>query len=101
MPYYYRLGELPHKRHVQFRKPAGGLSRNGQAYEVWFAHEGSGVIHTQFGRLAFGPGDYVVIPYGTTWRMDLDGPARFFVIESPSQIEPPRRYPNELRPLPE
>ena len=27
MPFYYRLGELPQKRHVQFRKPDGGLYR--------------------------------------------------------------------------
>src|SRR6476620_6841711 len=25
MPYYYKLGEIPHKRHTQFRKPDGGL----------------------------------------------------------------------------
>lgn len=25
MPYYYRLGSIPHKRHTQFRKPDGGL----------------------------------------------------------------------------
>ena len=25
MPYYYSLGEIPHKRHTQFRKPDGGL----------------------------------------------------------------------------
>lgn len=25
MPFYHRLGELPHKRHTQFRKPDGGL----------------------------------------------------------------------------
>ncbi len=74
----------------------GYFYRNAQAYEVWFTHEGSGAVHTQFGRLTFGPGDYLVIPYGTTWRMELDGPARFFVIESPSQIEPPRRYRNEF-----
>jgi homogentisate 1,2-dioxygenase len=28
--------------------------------------------------------------------MDLDGPARFYVIESMSQIQPPRRYRNEF-----
>jgi homogentisate 1,2-dioxygenase len=68
--------------------------RNAQAYEVWFTHEGSGTLHTQFGKLPFGSGDYIVIPYGTTWRMELDKKARFFVIESPSQIEPPKRYRN-------
>jgi homogentisate 1,2-dioxygenase len=25
MPYYHTLGEIPHKRHTQFRKPDGGL----------------------------------------------------------------------------
>lgn len=25
MPHYYSLGEIPHKRHTQFRKPDGGL----------------------------------------------------------------------------
>jgi homogentisate 1,2-dioxygenase len=25
MPYYYSLGQIPHKRHTQFRKPDGGL----------------------------------------------------------------------------
>lgn len=184
MPYYYRLGEIPHKRHTQFRKPEGGLYReevmglegfsgvqsilyhhylpprvaeveelgsvkveytdfgplrhrafrtaemprggdpvaarrvllgnqdvtlgislptrsmdyfyrNAQAYEVWFTHEGTGTLHTQFGALPFGPGDYLVIPYGTTWRMNLKGDqARFLVIEAPSQVEPPNRYRN-------
>jgi homogentisate 1,2-dioxygenase len=70
--------------------------RNGQAYECWFTHEGEGTLRTQFGRLDFGPGDYLVIPYGTTWKMEFkDGGGRFFVVETPSQIEPPRRYRNE------
>ena len=25
MPSYYKLGNIPHKRHTQFRKPDGGL----------------------------------------------------------------------------
>src|SRR5438270_10023417 len=25
MPYYYKLGEIPHKRHTQFRQPDGKL----------------------------------------------------------------------------
>jgi homogentisate 1,2-dioxygenase len=184
MPFYHRLGELPQKRHTQFRKPDGGLYReevmgmegfdgiqsilyhhhlpprvaqadelgparseyadfgplrhrafatadvpvggdpvvarrtlmgnsdvtlgvsrptesmqyyfrNAQAYEVWFAHEGSGTVRTQFGKLPFGEGDYIVLPFGTTWMMELDGEGRFFVIESTSQIEPPKRYRNK------
>jgi homogentisate 1,2-dioxygenase len=71
--------------------------RNAQAYEVWFVHEGSGRLRSQFGRMAFGPGDYMVIPYGTTWKLDLDEPeARFFVIETPRQISAPKRYRNNF-----
>ena len=70
--------------------------RNAQAYEVWFCHEGNGVFKSQFGNLPFESGDYIVIPFGTTWQMHLTTPeARFFVIEAPSQIEPPKRYRNK------
>lgn len=184
MPYYVKRGEIPHKRHTQFRRPDGELYteevmgmegfsgiqsllyhyhpptrvlrmeslpsepvewmnygplrgrqfktkdfpvggdplqsrrtimgnsdvtlslsrpdqsskvfyRNGQAYECWFVHEGSGRLLSQFGSLPFRPGDYVVIPYGVTWKMELEGEARFLVIECPSQLTPPKRYRNK------
>lgn len=186
MPFYHKVGDIPHKRHTQFRKPDGGLYReevmglegfsgiqsilyhhflpprvvkaeelgsakpeyvafgairhrafktsdvpaggdavsarrtllgnhdvtlgisrptqsmsyfyrNAQAYEMWFVHEGSGVLRSQFGRLPFEAGDYINIPYGTTWQMVLNTTeARFFVIESKSEIEPPKRYRNKF-----
>lgn len=71
--------------------------RNAQAYEVWYAHEGEGVLRSQFGRLPFRGGDYLVIPFGVTWQLQLATPAaRFFVIESKSQIAPPKRYRNQF-----
>ncbi len=69
--------------------------RNAQAYETWWVHEGTGVLKSQFGNLSFRKGDYIVIPFGVTWQMKLDGEAKFFTIENPSQIEPPKRYRNE------
>jgi homogentisate 1,2-dioxygenase len=185
MPFYHRLGELPHKRHTQFKKPNGQLYReelmglegfssiqsilyhhflpprvtkmedmgackpqfvdfgpirhrafrtiaapvgtdpvsaripllgnndvtlgiarasksmdyfyrNAQAYETWWVHEGRGTLKTQFGNLPFHDGDYLVIPFGTTWQMQLESKeVRFFTIEAPSQIEPPKRYRND------
>ena len=163
MPFYHRLGEIPHKRHTQFKKPDGKLYReelmglegfssiqsllyhqflpprscktedlgsrkpevvdfgpirhrafktaeapagtdpvsaripllsnndvtlgicratksmdyfyrNAQAYETWWVHEGSGTLKTQFGNLPFHEGDYIVIPFGTTWQMMLADP---------------------------
>ena len=184
MPFYHKLGQIPHKRHVQFKKPSGKLYReevmglegfssiqsilyhhflpprimktedlgpatpeyvdfgpirhralatahatvgrdavssrvpllgnrdvilgvarptqsmdyfyrNSQAYEVWFVHEGSGTLKSVFGNLPFRKGDYIVIPFAVTWQMHLDGECRFFTIECPSQIVPPKRYRNE------
>ena len=69
--------------------------RNSQAYEVWWVHEGSGTLKSVFGNLPFRKGDYIVIPFAVTWQMQVDGPARFFTIESASQIVPPKRYRNE------
>ena len=184
MPFYHKLGQVPHKRHTQFKKPDGklyreevmglegfssiqsilyhhflpprvkrtedlgsakpeyadfgpirhralqtdkiplgadalaaripllgnndvilGVSRtansmdyfyrNSQAYEVWWVHDGSGTFKSQFGELNFRKGDYIVIPFGVTWQMDITEECKFFTIECPSQVEPPKRYRNE------
>jgi homogentisate 1,2-dioxygenase len=79
------------------RAPKGGMEyfyRNSQAYETWWVHDGSGVLKSQFGNLPFRKGDYIVIPFGTTWKMELHEETKFFTIENPSQIEPPKRYRN-------
>ncbi len=185
MPYYHHLGQLPHKRHTQFRKadgtlyreevvglegfeglesilyhtwqptqllhaeklhdtrieyadfgalrhrhfktlnvppggdPVGGrrtlmgnndvtigvcrptesmdyFYRNGQSYELYFVHSGEGTLHTNLGNLDFRPGDYIMIPFGITWKMALRGTDhRFLVFESPSMIQTPKRYRNQ------
>ena len=186
MPFYVRLGDVPHKRHTQFRKPDGNLYReqvmgvkgfsgiqsvlyhinpptavrsvmdhgelcrewepagpvrhrlvktlaqephgdvltgrvplfgnqdvtmsvvcpqdpmsyhyrNGEGDEVLFVHEGSGTLETSYGTLRYGPGDYLVIPIGTTWRLAQDDGVghRILAIESMGPIETPRRYRNE------
>ena len=68
--------------------------RNSQAYETWWVHDGSGTLKSQFGNLPFRKGDYIVIPFGVTWQMQLNEESKFFTIENPSQIEPPKRYRN-------
>ncbi|GAA0374221.1 homogentisate 1,2-dioxygenase [Bacillus horti] len=70
--------------------------KNGLKDELIFVHEGSGVLESVFGSLAFKPGDYIVIPIGTTYKMVLEGEGhRFLVVESNSRVEPPKRYRNE------
>jgi homogentisate 1,2-dioxygenase len=69
--------------------------KNGECDELLFIHEGRGTLQSMFGEIAFGPGDYLVIPVGTIYRLVIDEPVRYLLIESPSQIEVPRRYRNE------
>jgi homogentisate 1,2-dioxygenase len=187
MPSYQRLGEIPHKRHTQFRKPDGSLYaeelfgtegfsgcysllyhehpptrvsaieavasthvveewpqethrhhhlktndlepagdpvtgqrvlfynndvalavvrptermdyyyRNAECDEIYFIHDGKGVLETIFGLLPYSEGDYLVIPRGTTYRfLQEPGESRFLYVESHGPIEPPKRYRNEF-----
>ena len=77
--------------------PEGTFYRNGVADEMLFVHEGTGVCDTIFGPLRYGPGDYLVLPIGTTWRLDPDpgSEQRMLYLEAPSEIEPPKRYRND------
>ncbi|SHN39208.1 homogentisate 1,2-dioxygenase [Chitinophaga sp. CF418] len=183
MPHYHKLGNVPHKRHTQFRKPDGTLYseqlfstegfssnstllyhchppteivkvdtpysvaprvaeekmlkhrsfqgfniqpeddylqsrkpvlvnndchivlvaprqsmtdyfyKNADADELIFVHEGSGVLHTQYGQLPFGYGDYLQVPRGTIYQMKFTGTEnRLFIVESFSPIRYPKRY---------
>jgi len=186
MPSYQRLGEIPHKRHTQFRKPDGSLYseelfgtegftgcysllyhqypptrvsgiaaagaavpqewpqethrhhhlrtkdlepggdpitgqrvllfnndvaiavvrptermdyyyRNAECDEIYFIHDGKGVLESIFGLLPYSEGDYLVIPRGTTYRfLPEPGDSRFLYIESHGPVEPPKRYRNEF-----
>jgi homogentisate 1,2-dioxygenase len=71
--------------------------RNGEADEMLFVHEGTGLCDTSFGPLRYGPGDYIVLPIGTTWRLapDPGSAQRMLWLECPSELEPPKRYRNE------
>ena len=43
--------------------------RNADADELYFVHRGEGTLETEFGPLAYAPGDYLVIPKGVTHRV--------------------------------
>lgn len=183
MPQYHKLGQIPHKRHTQFRKPDGKLYseqlfstegfsshysllyhchppteivkvdepysvmphvaeekmlkhrsfqgfniqpendylksrkpvlvnndvhislaapqhstkdyfyKNADADELLFVHEGSGILHSQYGMLEFGYGDYLVIPRGTIYQLEFfNTDNRLFIVESFSPIRFPKRY---------
>jgi homogentisate 1,2-dioxygenase len=78
-------------------QPENTWYRNGEADEMLFVHEGTGTLRTMFGDLAYGPGDYLVLPIGTTWRLDPDAGSaqRHLWLACPSELEPPKRYRND------
>ncbi len=86
---------------LHFSAPRKGFTdyffKNADADEVLFIHEGSGVLRTMYGNLAFGYGDYVVIPRGTTYQLSFDDENnRLFIIESASPVITPKRYRNQF-----
>ncbi len=75
--------------------PASPLYRNAVGDECVFVEAGAGVVETVFGALAYGGGDYVLMPRATTHRWlpeSGQGPTRAYAIEANSHIAPPRRY---------
>jgi homogentisate 1,2-dioxygenase len=71
--------------------------KNGEADEVLFVHQGSGVLISQFGELPYRPGDYLVIPRTTLYRLQPEpGTTRLLVIESFGPVETVKRYRNQM-----
>jgi homogentisate 1,2-dioxygenase len=77
--------------------PTDLFYRNGEADELLFFHTGSGEFQSVFGSMRYGPGDYLIIPIGTTWRLEPDEGSdhRILYLESPTEIVAPRRYIND------
>ena len=83
--------------HIGLAAPARqqeALYVNGSADEVLFVHTGAGVLHTQFGSIRFGKHDYLVVPRGTVYRIDLDAPdqTRMLCLEVSGFVDVPSRY---------
>ncbi len=83
--------------HISLAAPQEGMEdyffKNADADELIFVHEGSGELLTQYGRLPFAYGDYLVIPRGTIYQIRFhDAGNRLFLVESFSPIRYPKRY---------
>ncbi|HEX5003657.1 MAG TPA: homogentisate 1,2-dioxygenase [Bacteroidia bacterium] len=87
--------------HIGLAAPEKGnedyFFKNADADELLFVHKGSGVLRTAYGNVAFGYGDYLVIPRGTIYQFHFDtGENKLLVIESFSPVVTPPRYRNEF-----
>ena len=94
IPLFFNSDVVISKAHVN--ESMDSLYRNGNADEVLFIHTGSGKLKSNFGNLALTPGDYVVIPRGVIWQIDVKEDMQILVTESSTPIETPTRYRNKF-----
>jgi len=67
--------------------------KNADSDEVIFIHEGEGVLHTPYGELPFGYGDYIVIPRGCVYQINFKTEKnRLLVVEAHSPVRYPKKY---------
>ena len=70
--------------------------RNGHFDELLYIQSGEGTFKSNLGTFKFGFGDYILIPRGVIWQMDVGDECRILVVESNRPIETPSRYRNKF-----
>ncbi|MCC6599492.1 MAG: homogentisate 1,2-dioxygenase [Crocinitomicaceae bacterium] len=71
--------------------------KNADADELIFVHQGEGTLRTLFGNIEFSYGDYLVIPRGIIYQLEMKTTDnRFFIVESFSPVLTPKGYRNEF-----
>jgi homogentisate 1,2-dioxygenase len=71
-------------RHWRIQSSMDHLARNSDGDELLFVHEGSGELFCDYGHLAIRDGDYLMLPRGTMWRIEVTGPLTALLIEATS-----------------
>jgi len=71
--------------------------RNAYAHELIFVHRGNGFLHSEYGKLPFTDGDYLVIPKSTVYQLDFSDfkDNKLLIIESDTVFEIPRHFRND------
>ena len=70
--------------------------RNSHSDELFYIQAGKGRFKSNFGDLDVIPGDYLLIPRGVIWKMDIDQDLSCLLLESTAPIETPSRYRNKF-----
>ena len=58
------------------------LYRNADGDDLLFLHEGEGDFFCDYGHLKCTAGDYIVVPRGTAWRIEVDKPVMMLILEA-------------------
>ena len=69
-------------RHWRAQHSMDHLVRNGDGDELLFIHEGSPELFCDYGHLTLRDGDYLMLPRGTLWRLEITAPVTALLIEA-------------------
>jgi homogentisate 1,2-dioxygenase len=58
------------------------LARNADGDDLFFVHRGAGEFFCDYGHLTLQAGDYVLVPRGTMWRIEVTEPLSLLMIEA-------------------
>ena len=58
------------------------LVRNADGDELLFVHQGGGDLYCDYGHLTFRDGDYILMPRGTMWRLEISEATSLLLIEA-------------------
>ena len=70
--------------------------RNSIGDEIIFIHSGTGKFKSSFGSMNIKHGDYIIIPKGVSWQIDILETIHALVIESKEPVITPNRYRNQF-----
>jgi len=90
----YNEDLLISKLHIS--QSANYLYRNSHFDELLYIQSGNGILVSNFGNLDICKGDYIVIPRGVIWKIDLEVDINALLIESKGAIRTPSRYRNRF-----
>jgi homogentisate 1,2-dioxygenase len=68
-----------------WQRPAGApewFLRNADGDLLYLVHHGDGRLETEYGPLSYRPGDYLVVPRGTTHRFSATSPTQLLTVEA-------------------
>ena len=83
----WQASELLHNAHCRMRfwnvaASMDHLVRNADGDELLFVHSGRAELYCDYGHLRIEAGDYVMLPRGTIWRLELTEPMQLLLIEA-------------------
>ncbi|HEB89558.1 MAG TPA: homogentisate 1,2-dioxygenase [Deltaproteobacteria bacterium] len=83
----WRARELFFNDQVRYRfwRPRNSmtsLARNADGDELLFVHSGQAELYCDYGHLTLREGDYLILPRGTMWRLEVASPVELLMIEA-------------------